>query len=806
MSDLLQYLYRGLDAQVDGKPAYMTIWCKKGKESRTYWHPLTDLTGAIRDAAEADRQGYDVYLSTSTTLIRGTGKQRIKATDTVDSKTGEVKDHARPPYQIGALFMDIDTHLDPDKAGKDVPDTPEDAVADLRRLPFPPSVCVCSGNGIHAYWLINEPLTMRDADDIDRANNILRRFADRVKTTLGRDYYNIDVHASEACRVLRVDGTHNYKNTPKPVKTAWINRGPDNEPVVYSMNSLRAYYGLPTMEAPVMEAPVTAEASKPAPATITTAPMTTQETPQDGKKASTIENCLTVARHNLGKKFTDLWEGVGVSDPSEADYKLCFYLAQYLNLDKVSIDECFRDSRLIRDKWDERRGNDTYGERTINRAIDGVLHPRDRNGSILPPYKVYTPEDIDRALSFINSTQEAEGTGKRKKQRLTIEILSEELSARNITLRYNQITHDIDLNDDGIQREYKSVLTTLHSALGEYYTNTTPAILDAYMQEIAERDKYNPVIEYLNSVELVDNGVDQVDELYKLWRIPEDDWLSRALILKWLYQGYYLLTNDEFEPIGADGVLTLNGPQGGGKTASFRQLAIRPSWFLEGASITGDKDTVIRATSHWITELGEVETTLKSDIESLKNFITAPADEYRVSYGHFNEKHARRTLLCATCNSDRYLIDKTGNRRWWTVPITETVPYDEISQFDATQLWKQISVDAEGDYSPDKFRLTTAERIALDERNGDYEKLIKGEAEVLDILDKVNSAPSRYHTILISVSDWKKQYTILDRYNAEQVGTVLTKLGYNTKKRTKHDRLRELPVPLFTAVAEAEEI
>lgn len=75
-----------------------------------------------------------------------------------------------------------------------------------------------------------------------------------------------------------------------------------------------------------------------------------------------------------GADFERLWAGdlSGQSgDPSAADLALCSALAFWTGCDPVRIDRLFRQSGLMRPKWDERRGEKTYGQRTIDRAIAG---------------------------------------------------------------------------------------------------------------------------------------------------------------------------------------------------------------------------------------------------------------------------------------------------------------------------------------------------------------------------------------------------------------------------------------------------
>lgn len=71
------------------------------------------------------------------------------------------------------------------------------------------------------------------------------------------------------------------------------------------------------------------------------------------------------------EKTKALWEGEipeGKSH-SEADAALCMILAFWCGGDEEQMDRLFRQSSLIRDKWDELHGPDTYGNIIIRNAI-----------------------------------------------------------------------------------------------------------------------------------------------------------------------------------------------------------------------------------------------------------------------------------------------------------------------------------------------------------------------------------------------------------------------------------------------------
>ena len=77
-----------------------------------------------------------------------------------------------------------------------------------------------------------------------------------------------------------------------------------------------------------------------------------------------------------GEKFAALWDGdvTGYASHSEADMALCCLLGFWTNGDSVRVDQLFRESRLMREKWDDVHYADgaTYGERTVERACQYV--------------------------------------------------------------------------------------------------------------------------------------------------------------------------------------------------------------------------------------------------------------------------------------------------------------------------------------------------------------------------------------------------------------------------------------------------
>ena len=92
---------------------------------------------------------------------------------------------------------------------------------------------------------------------------------------------------------------------------------------------------------------------------------------------------LAIANEKTGELFKALFDGdidlayilSGKSwyddSHSSADLAFCNLLAFWTNCDAEKMDIIFRDSGLMREKWDQLRGSDTYGNLTIKKAING---------------------------------------------------------------------------------------------------------------------------------------------------------------------------------------------------------------------------------------------------------------------------------------------------------------------------------------------------------------------------------------------------------------------------------------------------
>lgn len=382
-----------------------------------------------------------------------------------------------------------------------------------------------------------------------------------------------------------------------------------------------------------------------------------------------------------------------------------------------------------------------------------------------------------------------------KRRILDLETFEQYLLENGISVRYNVITKEAEIqgvnsifNPETLAADLHIIL---HDQLKKEFRCTKELVADL-LGVVSGKYRFNPVVDMLRDVKW--DYTERVEPLFEILHLPLEDNLSRTLVSKWLFQCWAMANNELKDGYGADGILVFQGPQGIGKTSFVRKLGVRPELVKLGQYIdTHDKDTTRRCTSAWIVELGELETTLRSDLERLKAFITAERDEYRLPYGRADQIQARRTSLIATCNTERFLIDPTGSRRFWTVPV-EKIDLDRLAEFDSLQLWAEVKELAAD--KPNYFRLTREEQAQLARRNLEHEKPLKGQLEVEDIINTARAEPGSFEWRDGTVSEFKTYNDTLRGYSVQQISQALDKLGLTTQKKrvSGHvQRVRNLP-------------
>jgi len=503
-----------------------------------------------------------------------------------------------------------------------------------------------------------------------------------------------------------------------------------------------------------------------------------------------VDEILDIARDSKsGAAFCKLydngdWQG-DYQSQSEADLGLCDRLAYWLGKDPVKMDTAFRASALMRPKWDVvHDGSQTYGEMTIAAAI------RDTQNVFTGEKRVNTRKSAENGSESLSEPQQGDI--------FDMKVLRYELAQRNIKMRFNNMTQELVI--DGLpdyvdpDKSIEYIITEIYGDMRRKYKYASLSTIGTLVNALATdmRIQYHPVLEYFKGKKW--DGKPHLERLYETLGIQDDE-LSKILVRKWFMQGWALLYNDPKNPYGADGVLTLAGGQGIGKTSFFKVMSINDAdWFREGQAISEDKDTRMSALSAWICELGEIGCTFKSDMDSLKAFITDSKDRYRRHYAATPTKALRRTNLGGTVNGTEFLIDQTGNRRFWTVPLGDKniapLLYDK-DYTNPTQIWLQVWEQyCQGKSLRECFRLTDEEQKMLAERNNKCEKPIEGEEQIKAIFDEAVSFD------WMTLRDWMNRHDLRGQIREKYVRQILDKFGATVQDKKidgKSKTVRWLP-------------
>jgi len=195
------------------------------------------------------------------------------------------------------------------------------------------------------------------------------------------------------------------------------------------------------------------------------------------------EDLLEKARNaSNGEKFERLWNGntVGYDSQSEADMALCCLLAFWTGGDRTQMEQLFRQSGLLREKWDEVHYADgsTYGEKTIERAIattsefydpdtgDGSTQASTSTGESSADAR----DDSERSHAYLieknrlltERVDELEATLEQKTERIDtleaeIERLTDELAARDRETEQPQDEQAATSREESSESETRSV-------------------------------------------------------------------------------------------------------------------------------------------------------------------------------------------------------------------------------------------------------------------------------------------------------------------------------------------------------------
>ena len=197
---------------------------------------------------------------------------------------------------------------------------------------------------------------------------------------------------------------------------------------------------------------------------------------------------------------------------------------------------------------------------------------------------------------------------------------------------------------------------------------------------VAEENTFDSAVEWGNSLRW--DGVPRVDGFLERYAQAESSDYTRA-VSRYLWTA---LAARLLQP-GAkcDMVPVLVGGQGTGKSSGVMALAPEPDAYVEVNLEHRDDNLARSLRGKLVGELGELRGLMTREAEAIKAWITRTHEEWIPKYMEFATKFPRRLVFIGTTNSEEFLADDTGERRWLPVRVG-SVDVEAIKR-DRDQLW-----------------------------------------------------------------------------------------------------------------------
>lgn len=295
------------------------------------------------------------------------------------------------------------------------------------------------------------------------------------------------------------------------------------------------------------------------------------------------------------------------------------------------------------------------------------------------------------------------------------------------------------------------------------------------LKNVSMRNKFHPVRELLDS--LTWDGKEHIRSLLPECLGAEDSDYTYQVMRLWMLGA----VSRVYKPGNKfDYTMILQGSQGIGKSTFLKQLAMDDSWFNDSLDSLDSDKAVQSLTGSWIIELAELKSLARTagGVESVKRFLTATQDKYRIPYERRADTFYRQCVFAGTTNKDDFLQDETGNRRFLIVQtgvkkpskslfVPEIMDTIKLAWAEAVHIWKneKPQLILPQAYMQEAKELQEA-NMADDGKRGIIQEYLEGKTQVCarEIWEKAlgeNVSPRKYqiteiNDIIAKVPGWKK--------------------------------------------------
>lgn len=342
---------------------------------------------------------------------------------------------------------------------------------------------------------------------------------------------------------------------------------------------------------------------------------------------------------------------------------------------------------------------------------------------------------------------------------------------------YNEFKGVVMLTEDDGKSSVPCTVTErrqLRAILGEQYDlHVSNETMRDGLEHVAQSDRRHPIRDYLNALKW--DGVERLKSLARLGFCgdvgEEEAAYSGTLLTRWTMSAVARIL---YPGCQADSMIVLVGPQGLGKSSAVRALVGGNGWFNDNSISADEKRAIMEVPAFWVHEMAELAAMKTRDVETMKLFVTRRTDTGVVMHGQDVTTVPRHSVFFGTTNAPDFLVDPTGNRRFWAI---RTVAID-LTWIAANrdQLWAEATRRV---LAGEPWHLTAEESAAVAARNSAYEAEDLVAQAVAEKLAGSAQAVWRTRELVCALTLLPE----LDgRLNATSVGRALAKCGWVKRK------------------------
>lgn len=259
-------------------------------------------------------------------------------------------------------------------------------------------------------------------------------------------------------------------------------------------------------------------------------------------------------------------------------------------------------------------------------------------------------------------------------------------------LKYNEFFDFIEYDGKIIKDIEEKYIA---EAAEEFFNHNISRInLQTAVETYANDNKYNPIVEYLDSLKGKWDGVKRLETFIIDTLDADDTPLNRFFSKKWMIAA---VKRAYIPGCQFDCVLALQGgKQGSGKSTLFRRLGLDNYYKTFGSGEFKSKDCIDKMNKSWISVLDEFDKFSDKEVADLKCKITERTMACRKCWGHNTEDFKVHWVYAATTNANDFLCDLTGDeyeRRYWIIECNKTTEdsrvHDTLTDEYVNQLWAE---------------------------------------------------------------------------------------------------------------------